>query len=584
MNKKKSCCTKRFLAEQGFWTSFGLVLLRSMMLYYHQKKHPRWEGASMNSFAPTPVTSSVASSWPFQKVLIANRGEIAVRIIRACRDLGLTSIAVYSDADRSALHVRMADEAYHIGPSQASQSYLHIPKIIEVAKYAGAEAIHPGYGFLSENADFVDACTAAGLIFVGPSAEAQRAMGEKTAARRTAQAAGVPIVPGAMTDEGDDTAFAETAEQLGYPVLLKAAAGGGGKGIRFVRDPKDLLTSLRTARSEARSAFGDGRVYMEKAVSPARHIEVQFIADTHGNVVHLGERECSIQRRHQKLIEEAPSPVLDDELREQISSSAVRLVRAIRYVNAGTAEFLLGPDRTFYFLEVNARIQVEHPVTELYTGIDLVQEQFRVAAGLPLSFTQRDVVFRGAAIECRISAEDPENRFLPATGSVQALQEPSGPGVRVDSSLYAGLQVPLFYDPLLAKLIVWGRDRSQAIARMRRALAEYQIAGVRTTLPFARWLMDQPRFIEANFSTDFIAEEWDTRQKAAEIVPVASAGELQNGQHAGLAPAQVASIVGGLLMHEQLAEDKQRRHPAANSDEEGSRWREVSRKDVLRRI
>src|SRR6266581_2547936 len=403
------------------------------------------------------------SGWTFQKVLIANRGEIAIRVIRACRELGLSSVAVYSDADRNALHVRMADEAYHIGPAQASQSYLHIPTIIEVAQYAGAQAIHPGYGFLSENATFVDSCAAAGLIFIGPPAEAQRAMGEKTAARRTAQAASVPIVPGAMTDEEDDTKYAATAEQLGYPVLLKAAAGGGGKGIRFVRDPKHLLSSLRTARSEARSAFGDDRVYLEKAIHPARHIEVQFIADTHGNVVHLGERECSIQRRHQKLVEECPSPALDEELRKRMTTAAVNLIRAISYVNAGTAEFLLGPDRNFYFLEVNARIQVEHPVTELCTGIDLVQEQFRVAAGLPLSFTQDEIELRGAAIECRISAEDPENRFLPATGTVQALQEPSGPGVRVDSGMYAGLQVPLFYDPLLSKLIVWGRDRTQAI-------------------------------------------------------------------------------------------------------------------------
>ncbi|HLX56823.1 MAG TPA: biotin carboxylase N-terminal domain-containing protein, partial [Ktedonobacteraceae bacterium] len=346
--------------------------------------------------APSPV-----ASWPFQKVLIANRGEIALRVIRACRELGLTSVAVYSDADRNALHVRMADEAYHIGPAQAAKSYLHIPTIIEVAKRAGAQAIHPGYGFLSENAAFVDACTEAGLIFVGPSSEAQRAMGEKTAARRTAQEADVPIVPGAMTEVDDDAEAEAIAAQLGYPLLLKAAAGGGGKGIRFVRDPKDLLSSMRTARSEAKSAFGDGRVYMEKAVSPARHIEVQFIADTHGNVVHLGERECSIQRRHQKLIEESPSPALDAALRARITASAVKLIRAIHYVNAGTAEFLLGPDGSYYFLEVNARIQVEHPVTEWCTGIDLVQEQFRVAAGLPLSFTQEEVVFRGSAIECR---------------------------------------------------------------------------------------------------------------------------------------------------------------------------------------
>ena len=525
------------------------------------------------------------ASWPFRKVLIANRGEIAVRIIRACRDLGLGSVAVYSDADRNALHVRMADEAYHIGPSQASKSYLNIPTIIDVARRAGVQAIHPGYGFLAENATFVDACTAEGLIFVGPPAEAQRAMGEKTAARRTAKEAGVPIVPGAMSDVEDDAEAEESAERLGYPLMLKAAAGGGGKGIRFVRDPKDLLPALRTARSEARSAFGDGRVYMEKAVSPARHIEVQFIADTHGHVVHLGERECSIQRRHQKLIEEAPSPALDAALREQITSSAVDLVRAINYVNAGTAEFLLGTDRNFYFLEVNARIQVEHPVTEWCTGLVLVQEQFRVAAGLPLSFTQEEVVFRGASIECRISAEDPENRFLPATGSVQALHEPSGPGVRVDSSLYQGLQVPLFYDPLLSKLIVWGSDRPSAIARMRRALAEYLVLGVRTTLPFARWLMENPRFIEGDMSTDFVAEEWDTRKVGATVAEEREAEVTPPVvQDAGPTPAQVAALVGGLLMNENVEAEKLRRRPSA--DDGGavaaSRWRDAGRREATR--
>src|SRR5713226_2437344 len=335
------------------------------------------------------------ADWPFQKVLIPNRGEIAVRIIRACRELGLSSVAVYSDADRNTLHVRMADEAYNIGPSQASKSYLHIPTLLGVAKRSGAQSIHPVYGFLSENASFVEACMAAGIIFVGPSPQAQRAMGEKTAARRTAQAAGVPIVPGAMHDLEDDAAAIETAERLGYPILLKAAGGGGGKGIRFVRDPKDLLSSLRTARSEAKSAFGDSSVYIEKAISPARHIEVQFIADAYGNVVHLGERECSIQRRHQKLLEESPSPVLTQEVRERITTATVNLARAIHYVNAGTAEFLLGQDHNFYFLEVNARLQVEHPVTEWRTGIDLVQEQLRIAAGLPLSFTQEQVEFRG---------------------------------------------------------------------------------------------------------------------------------------------------------------------------------------------
>ncbi len=524
-------------------------------------------------------TFSVAR-WPFQKVLIANRGEIALRVIRACRELGLSSVAVYSDVDRNALHVRMADEAYHIGPAQAAKSYLNIPALIDVAKRSGAQAIHPGYGFLSENAAFVKACEEAGLIFVGPPVEAQEAMGEKTAARRTAQAAGVPIVPGAMSDVEDDAQAQAMAERLGYPLLLKAAAGGGGKGIRFVRDPKELLPSLRLARSEARSAFGDGRVYLEKAITPARHIEVQFIADTHGNVVHLCERECSVQRRHQKLVEETPSPVVDEELRARMTTATVNLVRTIRYVNAGTAEYLLGPDGNFYFLEVNARIQVEHPVTEWCTGVDLVQEQFRVAAGLPLSFTQEQITLHGAAIECRISAEDPENRFLPATGTVLALQEPSGPGVRVDSGLYPGLQVPLFYDPLLSKLIVWGRDRAQAIARMRRALAEYQITGVRTTLPFARWLMEHPRFIAGDLSTDFIAEEWDTRKKA----PGAEEGETRVHGMEALAPEQVAAIIGALLMHAQAEEEKSRRHPLSDSREEVSRWREAARLEILHRM
>ena len=473
----------------------------------------------------------------------------------------------------------MADEAYHIGPSQASKSYLHIPTIIEVAKRSGAQAVHPGYGFLSENAAFVEACTEAGLIFVGPPASVQRAVGEKTAARNTARDANVPIVPGAMLDNLNDAGVAELAEKIGYPLLLKAAAGGGGKGIRFVRDPKDLAASLRTARSEAKSAFGDDRVYLEKAISPARHIEVQFITDTHGNVVHLGERECSIQRRHQKLIEEAPSPVLDEALRQRITGAAVNLIRTINYVNAGTAEFLLGPDRNFYFLEVNARIQVEHPVTEWCTGIDLVQEQFRVAAGLPLSFTQEQIELRGAAIEARISAEDPENRFLPATGTVQALQEPSGPGVRVDSGLYAGLQVPLFYDPLLSKLIVWGKDRAHAIARMRRALAEYQVLGVSTTLPFAHWLMTNPRFLAGDLSTDFIAEEWDTRNARLQKDNVGAAGTAQF-----IAPEQIAALVGGLLLNQQVEEEKLRRVPVGENGAETSRWRDAGRREILRRM
>jgi acetyl-CoA carboxylase biotin carboxylase subunit len=540
------------------------------------------------------------AGWPFQKVLIANRGEIAIRVIRACQELGLRSVAIYSDADRGALHVRMADEAYYLGPAIAAQSYLSIPNILEVARQAGVQAVHPGYGFLSENAAFVDACHEAGLIFVGPSSEAQRAMGEKTAARRAAQAVGVPIVPGAMIDNANDGQILALADRLGYPLLLKAAAGGGGKGIRFVRDFHDLLPSLRTACNEAKSAFGDGRIYLEKAIAPARHIEVQFIADMHGNVVHLGERECSIQRRHQKLVEESPSPVVDAKLRQHMTAATIELVRSIRYVNAGTAEFLLGPDGHFYFLEVNARIQVEHPVTELCTGIDLVQEQFRVAAGLPLSFTQEEIVLHGAAIECRISAEDPENRFLPATGTIVALQEPAGPGVRVESSLYPGLQVPLFYDPLLAKLVVWGRNRQQAIARMGRALAEYQIVGVRTTLPFALWLMEQQRFVAGDLSTDFIAEEWDHRdekgpswsmgvsspeqQHSAPKLTTAETGNADEHEDPSslLTNEQVAAIVGSLLLHEQTEQQRQSLAVADDTTEGSSRWRDASRREILR--
>lgn len=516
--------------------------------------------------------------WPFQKVLIVNRGEIALRVIRACRELGLTSVAVYSEADRHALHVRMADEAYPIGPAQAYQSYLHIPTLIEVARRAQAQAVHPGYGFLSENASFVEACQQAGLIFVGPSADLQRAVGEKTAARTTARLADVPIVPGALLDELAGETVEQVAAGIGYPLLLKAAAGGGGKGIRLVRDPRDLAAALRTARSEAKSAFGDDRVYIEKAITPARHIEVQFMADTCGNVVHLGERECSIQRRHQKLIEESPSPVLDADLRQRMTQATVNLIRRIGYVNAGTAEFLLGPDGSFYFLEINARIQVEHPVTEWCTGLDLVQEQLRIAAGLPLSWTQEQIVWRGAAIECRISAEDPHNRFLPATGTVLALQEPSGPGVRVDSSLYPGLQVPLFYDPLLSKLIVWGSDRSQAIARMRRALDEYQIVGVRTTLPFARWLMDQPRYLAGDVSTDFLAQEWGDGSRFIQRDP-ASVGEST-----ALEPARVAAVVGALLLHEHEQEEFMRRRPQQIDGAESDRWRMSGRMENIRRL
>ncbi|HEX8034826.1 MAG TPA: acetyl-CoA carboxylase biotin carboxylase subunit [Ktedonobacterales bacterium] len=515
---------------------------------------------------------SAGEAFPFKKVLIANRGEIALRVVRACRDLGLTSVAVYSDADRNAPHVRQADEAIHLGPAPAGESYLNIGKILDAAKQSGAGAIHPGYGFLSENADFADACAEADIIFVGPPGHVMRALGEKTAAKRIAVEAGVPIVPGYNSRLEDAAMAARIAEEIGYPILLKAAAGGGGKGIRFVHRPEDMEAALRLAQSEARGAFGDDTVYMEKAVTPARHIEVQIFGDTHGNVVHLGERECSIQRRHQKLIEESPSVALDDELRERFTSAAVRLAKAAGYINAGTCEFLLGPDGKFYFLEVNTRLQVEHPVTEWRTGLDLVREQLRVAAGLPLSFTQDDVSFRGHAIEARITAEDPLNRFLPATGLIAALHDPSGPGVRLDSGIYAGMDIPLYYDSLLSKLICWGKDRDEALARLRRALDEYTIGGVRTTIPFHQWLLSHPRFQAGDFSTDFIAEEWrPDRVEASE----------QNNEGDGLSAEAVAALVATLVAQQTQKTDAQRRQAGTQTHEGGSRWRVIGRRTAM---
>jgi acetyl-CoA carboxylase biotin carboxylase subunit len=520
---------------------------------------------------------SATERFPFSKVLIANRGEIAVRIIRACRDLGLASVAVYSDADRSATHVRMADEAVRLGPAPASESYLSIPKILEAAKATGAGAIHPGYGFLSENDAFADACAEAGVIFIGPPGHVMRALGEKTAAKRIAVEAGVPIVPGYNSGLESAEQAVQIADEIGYPILLKAAAGGGGKGIRFVHRSDELESSLRLARSEARSAFGDDTVYMEKAVHPARHIEVQIMADTHGNVIHLGERECSIQRRHQKLIEESPSVALDDELRARFTSAAVALGKASGYVNAGTVEFLLGPDGGFYFLEVNTRLQVEHPVTEWRTGLDLVREQIRVAAGLPLSVTQEQVEFRGHAIEARISAEDPLNRFLPASGTVAALRNPEGPGVRLDSGLYDGMDVPLYYDPLLAKLICWGKDRTEALARLRRALEEYTIAGVRTTIPFAQWLVTHPRFVAGDFSTDFIAEEWhpdETTEASAQPDE-----QLAADATAALNAEQLAALVASLAADQaRTAQAERLRAGTQGEPGAGSRWKDAGRR------
>jgi acetyl-CoA carboxylase, biotin carboxylase subunit len=427
-----------------------------------------------------------------------------VRVIRACREAGIRTVAVFSEADRDALHVRLADEAFLVGPAPASQSYLVIERLLDVARRSGAEAVHPGYGFLAENARFARACQDAGLVFVGPPPDAIAAMGDKTAARRVAAAAGVPLVPGTREPVGSDDEAARVAGELGYPVMIKAAMGGGGKGMRLVAAPADLASALRLARSEATSAFGDGAVYLEKALVEPRHIEVQILADAGGRVVALGERECSIQRRHQKLVEEAPSPFVDAPMRAAMSDAACRLVAAVGYRNAGTVEFLVDGARRFYFLEVNTRLQVEHPVTECVTGLDLVREQLRLAAGEPLGYTQDDVAVRGWAIECRISAEDPAAHFRPSPGRITAWRPPAGPWVRVDSGVYEGAEVPLHYDPLMAKLIVWGRDRGDAIRRMAGALAEFDVAGVRTTIPFHVAVMRDPEFAAGRLSTAFV--------------------------------------------------------------------------------
>lgn len=452
----------------------------------------------------------------FSKILIANRGEIACRVIRACREMNIATVAVYSDADRDAHHVRMADEAFHVGPPPSAESYLRWEKIIEVAKLSGAGAIHPGYGFLSENAEFVRNVTAAGITFIGPPPEAMEAMGGKISARKIAIEAGVPVVPGTTEPLRSFDDAKETAARFGYPVMLKASAGGGGKGMRLVSSEAELKSALENAQSEAKASFGDDAVYIEKAIVRPRHIEIQVFSDTHGSHVHLGERECSIQRRHQKVIEEAPSPINSAELRAEMGACAVMVAKAVNYVGAGTVEFLVSDvDKSFYFLEMNTRLQVEHPVTELVTGIDLVREQINVAAGNPLSFTHEDVQLTGHAIECRIYAEDPDNNFLPSPGKITRLRIPQGPGIRDDGGVYEGAEVSIYYDPMISKFAAYGKDREQAIERMRRALQEYQVGGIKTTLGFFREVMNDPEFVEGRLDTGFIAG-FNQRRKGSE--------------------------------------------------------------------
>ena len=442
-----------------------------------------------------------------KKVLIANRGEIAVRVIRACHELDIETVAVYSDADRQALHVRSAMEAYRVGPAPSAQSYLQADRILEVARQSGADAIHPGYGFLSENAGFAQEVRDAGLTWIGPPPSAIAAMGSKTESRQRMIAAGVPVVPGTTEDlSGPDEAL-RLAEEMGYPVMLKAAAGGGGKGMREVSRPADLPEALRAARSEAESSFGDGTVYIEKRIVRPKHVEIQVLCDAHGGAVHLFERDCSIQRRHQKVVEESPCPTIRPEVREAMAAVAVRAARAVAYEGAGTVEFLMDASGDFYFLEMNTRLQVEHPITEMVTGVDLVQAQLRVAGGEPLWFGQDDLVQRGHAIECRVYAEDPANNWAPSPGPVTGYREPGGPWVRVDGGVYGGGEVTVFYDPMVAKLVVWGTDRADAIRRTARALREYRVRGIQTSIPFFRAVMRDEDFLRGDYDTGYLTAE-----------------------------------------------------------------------------
>jgi acetyl-CoA carboxylase biotin carboxylase subunit len=503
----------------------------------------------------------------FNKVLIANRGEIAVRIIRACRELGLQTVAVYSDADRQALHVRYADEAYRLGPAPSRDSYLRADKIIEVARKSGAGAIHPGYGFLAERADFAEACREAGVVFVGPNPSSIAAMGDKAVARATASRAGVQVVPG-TEGEGSlrDEELLAMALAIGFPLLIKATAGGGGKGMREVQNIEEMPDLLNAARREAESSFGDGNVYLEKLVEGARHIEIQILADGQDNVIHLGERECSIQRRHQKLLEESPSPFIgeDEEFRQKIGAVAVRAAQAVNYINAGTIEFLIDKDKNFYFLEMNTRLQVEHPVTELVTGVDIVKEQMRIARGRSLRHQQSDIHQNGWAIECRINAEDPYNNFNPSTGRITHTLLPTGPGVRVDTGVYIGFEVSPYYDSLISKLIVWGETRGEAILRMRRALEEYKILGVHNNIPFHQRLMDSHRFMGGQYDTRFVEDRFS----------------IEDANESVESRPDIAAILATLVAHQQA---ERAAHVIQRNERDTSNWKWLSRWERLRR-
>ena len=495
------------------------------------------------------------------KVLVANRGEIAVRVIRACREMGYPTVAVYSESDRAALHVVYADEALPIGPSPSRESYLRIDRIIDAAKKSKAEAIHPGYGFLAENAEFARACRDAGILFIGPSPESIDAMGSKTESRQRMQAAGVPVVPGLTEAVKSFDEIADFAKSAGLPIMIKASAGGGGKGMRLVEREEDLRQSYERVTSEAESFFGDGSVYAEKFVPSPRHIEVQILGDQHGNIIHLGERECTLQRRHQKVVEECPSPVVNAELRERLGAMAVKAARAVNYYSAGTIECLMGPDRQFYFLEMNTRLQVEHPVTEMVWGLDLVKWQLRIAQGEKLTIEQSQLLPTGHAIECRIYAEDPTRKFAPSPGLIRYLNLPQGPGVRNENGVYAGFTVPVFYDPMLSKLVTHGATRDEAIGRMKRALTEYRVEGIETTIPFFTYIMNDPDFVAAKFDTGYIDR----------LLPKMN---LDHKTKSG--PSADAAIAAAAIM---AFEDAQR----VKLPHEGeSQWKQAGRREALR--
>jgi len=496
-----------------------------------------------------------------KKILIANRGEIALRVMRTARDMGIATVAVYSEADRNALHVRYADEAVCIGPAPSVQSYLRGDKILDVCRQLGVDAIHPGYGFLSENAGFARQVREAGLVFIGPTPEAMDQMGSKLAAKETAKKHGIPLVPGTETAITEVQAAQRRASEIGFPVLIKASAGGGGKGMRVVQQEAEFEEQMRMAQSEALSAFGDGAVFLEKYVGAPRHIEIQVLGDQHGNLVYLFERECSVQRRHQKLIEEAPSSCLTPALRKEMGECAVRVAKACGYTNAGTVEFLVDEKMNFYFLEMNTRLQVEHPVTELITGLDLVREQIRVARGEKLGYTQESLQWRGHAIELRVCAEDPMNNFLPDTGTLETYATPKGPGIRVDDSFEAGMEVPIYYDPMIAKLIAYGQDRKEAIERLIRAIDEYQISGLSTTLQFGKWVLQHRQFASGQFDTNFIKKYFDPEKTDLH----ARGGDT----HSLREETRVAALLAAALMNDSAPQQA----AASPGLTQGSNWR-----------